>query len=266
MVLLMLGLFGYLYLGSKAAENYIRENLTVQVFLDPNVSDSLVTKYDALLKQEPYAASVVFISKERAAIEFSNELGQDFTGFLGFNPLMGSFQIKLKEGFNQPDQLKDIETQLTKWTGITEVNYPKAAYGNAQANIQRIGLLFIGLSLIFGVIAVVLIHNTVRLNLYARRFTIKSMQLVGATPAFIIKPFLIRGLINGLWGWFIAVVLLWLVQRSLPIWIPEWENFFGQLFNISLFGALLLVGLLISLISSFLSTRKFLNTRLDDLY
>ncbi len=266
MVLLMLGLFGFLYIGSQAAEKYIRENLTVQVYLDPNLSDSLIIEYEAKLKSEPFAASVVYISKERAAIEFSNELGQDFTSFLGFNPLMGSFQIKLNEGFNQNEQLVQIEAELKKFTGITDVNYPKAAYGNAQDNIKRVGLLFIGLSVIFGIIAVVLIHNTVRLNLYARRFTIKSMQLVGATSGFIIRPFLVRGLLNGLWGWLLAVLLLWLIQSGLPIWIPAWENFFNGLLNIGLLGGLLLVGILISLTSSFLSTRKFLNTRLDDLY
>lgn len=266
MVLLMLGLFGFLFLGSKAAEKYIRENLTVQVFLEPNLSDSTISQYEAKLKSEAFVASIVYVSKERAAIEFSNELGQDFTDFLGFNPLMGSFQVKVNEGFNKIEQLKEIEAKLKLWNGITEVNYPKAAYGNAQENIRRIGLLFIGLSAIFGIIAVVLIHNTVRLNLYARRFTIKSMQLVGATPGFIIKPFLVRGVLNGFWGWLIAVILLGSIQKSLPIWIPEWENFFNGLLNLSLFGGLLLVGILISLISSFFSTRKFLNTRLDDLY
>ncbi len=266
MVLLMLGLFGFLYIGSRAAEKYIRENLTVQVFLDPNLSDSLIAEYETKLKLEPFAAAVIYISKERAAIEFSNELGQDFTSFLGFNPLMGSFQIKLNEGFNQAEQLIQIEAELKKFNGITDVNYPKAAYGNAQDNIKRIGLLFIGLSVIFGIIAVVLIHNTVRLNLYARRFTIKSMQLVGATSGFIIRPFLVRGLLNGLWGWLIAALLLWLIQSGLPVWIPAWENFFNGLMDISLLGGLLLIGILISLTSSFLSTRKFLNTRLDDLY
>jgi cell division transport system permease protein len=266
MVLLMLGLFGFLYLGSKAAENFISQNLTIQVFLDPNLSDSTIANYESKLKAEAYVASLTYISKERAAIEFSNELGQDFTSFLGFNPLMGSFQIKLNSAFNQPEQMKEIELSLKKMQGVTDVNYPKAAYGNAQANINRVGLLFVGLAAIFGIIAVVLIHNTVRLNLYARRFTIKSMQLVGATPGFILRPFLVRGLLNGFWGWLLASVLLGLIQNSLHNWIPEWESVFNQLLQPSLFAALLVVGLLISFLSSYFSTRKFLNTRLDDLY
>jgi cell division transport system permease protein len=164
------------------------------------------------------------------------------------------------------DKLPEVEQELKKMSGVTDVNYPRAAFGNAQENIQKVGALFIGLAAIFGMIAVVLIHNTVRLNLYARRFTIKSMQLVGATHGFIIKPFLVRGLINGIWGWLIAAILLFGIQKTLPTWIPEWGSFFSGLMNLSLFGGLLLIGVFISVLSSLLSTRKFLNTRLDDLY
>jgi cell division transport system permease protein len=266
MVLLMLGLLGFLFLGSKAAENYLRENMMVQAFLQPELGEAEIQALSEKIKAAPFTAELSYTSKERAAIEFSNELGQDFASFLGYNPLMPSFQIRLNGEFNNVDKLPEVEQELKKMSGVTDVNYPRAAFGNAQENIQKVGALFIGLAAIFGMIAVVLIHNTVRLNLYARRFTIKSMQLVGATHGFIIKPFLVRGFINGIWGWLLAAILLFGIQKTLPTWIPEWESFFSGLMNLSLFGGLLLIGVFISVLSSLLSTLKFLNTRLDDLY
>jgi cell division transport system permease protein len=240
--------------------------MMVQAFLQPELGEAEIQALSEKIKAAPFTAELSYTSKERAAIEFSNELGQDFASFLGYNPLMPSFQIRLNGEFNNVDKLPEVEQELKKMSGVTDVNYPRAAFGNAQENIQKVGALFIGLAAIFGMIAVVLIHNTVRLNLYARRFTIKSMQLVGATHGFIIKPFLVRGFINGIWGWLLAAILLFGIQKTLPTWIPEWESFFSGLMNLSLFGGLLLIGVFISVLSSLLSTLKFLNTRLDDLY
>lgn len=266
MVLLMLGLLGFLFLGSRAAENYLRENLTVQVFMQPNLSETQLREFETTLKSQDFASSISYTSKERAAIEFANELGQDFVGFLGYNPLMASFQVKLNPGWNEPEKLMELEKRIKLIGGVTDVNYPKAAFGDARENIRKVGGLFIGLAIVFGLIAAVLIHNTVRLNLYARRFTIKSMQLVGATHWFIIKPFVIRGFINGIWGWIIASLLLLGINNLIPAWIPEWQQFMGVMVNLSLVMILLIIGVSLSVASSFLSTRKFLNTRLDDLY
>jgi cell division transport system permease protein len=177
------------------------------------------------LSHSPYVKSISYISKEQAANEFANELGQDFVSFLGFNPLMGSFQVKLKEDFSNNEEIAKIEAELSLIPGINEVKYQRNAYDLAQKNIRNIGLTFVFLASVFALIAVVLIHNTVRLNLYAQRFLIKSMQLVGATPWFITKPFIWQSVKNGLWGWGIALLLLTVLDQTVPVFIPEWGQF-----------------------------------------
>jgi cell division transport system permease protein len=266
MVLLMLGLFGFLVVASKHMETYLKENMVINVFLVTDINDSEVTEIQTQIQSQDFLKNLVYVSKEQAATDFSNELGQDFVNFLGYNPLMGSFQVKVKEKFNTPENLLGVEAYLKKLNKVSEVSYQRTAYDLAQKNINTIGLILFSLASIFGLIAVVLIHNTVRLNLYAQRFIIKSMQLVGATNWFITRPFIWQSIKNGIWGWFIAFLLLFGLNQALPIWIPEWAEFEHGNELWLMYGSLLLIGILISLSSGFLSTRKYLNARLEDLY
>lgn len=266
MVLLMLGLFGFLVLASRHMETYVKENRVINVFLHTHASDSEVQIVRARIEPQPYVKSISYISKEQAANEFANELGQDFVSFLGFNPLMGSFQVKLKEDFSNNEEIAKIEAELSLIPGINEVKYQRNAYDLAQKNIRNIGLTFVFLASVFALIAVVLIHNTVRLNLYAQRFLIKSMQLVGATPWFITKPFIWQSVKNGLWGWGIALLLLTVLDQTVPVFIPEWGQFKHGNSLWVLYGVLFVLGMIMSIASSFISTRKYLNTRLEDLY
>jgi cell division transport system permease protein len=266
MVLLMMGLFGFLVLASQNMETYLKENMVVQVFFDADASMEEVAKVQQAIVVEPYLKSITYVSKEQAAKEFSNELGQDFVNFLGFNPLMASFQIKLNQEYNTPSGLLFIEQSLRNHAKVSEVSYHQNAYDLAQKNVQSIALIFVFLAAIFGIIAIVLIHNTVRLNLYAQRFIIKSMQLVGAKPWFITKPFVWQGIKNGFWGWVIAWVLLVNLNQFLPLIFPEWALFNRAEALGLLYVGLLILGLLISMSSSFFTTRKYLYKRLEDLY
>ncbi len=266
MVLLMLGLFGFLVVGSRHMETYLKENMVINVFLSQDITDLEVKDMQQKIETQDFLKNVTYISKAQAATDFSNELGQDFVSFLGYNPLMGSFQVKVKEDFNNVASLAQVETYLKDLPKVSEVSYQRSAYDLAQKNINTIGLILFGLASVFGIIAVVLIHNTVRLNLYAQRFIIKSMQLVGATHWFITKPFVLQSIKNGIWGWFIALLLLFGLNQALPIWIPEWSTFDHGNSLFIMYASLLGIGLLISISSSFLSTRKYLYARLEDLY
>ena len=266
MVLLMMGMFGFLVLASQNMETYLKENMVVQVFFDSDATQENVSEVQFALAKEPFLKSLSYISKEQAATEFSNELGQDFVNFLGFNPLMASLQIKLNQDYNTPEGLLQIEQFIRKYDKVSELVYHRSAYEMAQKNIKNIALIFVLLASIFGIIAVVLIHNTVRLNLYAQRFIIKSMQLVGAKPWFITRPFVWQGIKNGFWGWVIAWVLLVNLNQFLPVFFPEWSNFNRAEELGILYLGLLLLGLLMSIASSFFSTRKYLYQRLEDLY
>ena len=266
MVLLMLGLFGFLVIGGKHMETYLKENMLVNVYLQANISNEEVAQIQQKIQAQSFLKNLVYISKEQAATDFSNELGQDFVNFLGYNPLMGSFQVKIIEAYNQPEELIKVEAFLKGLDKVSEVNYQRGAFDLAQKNLNIISLVLFGLAAVFGIIAVVLIHNTVKLNLYAQRFLIKSMQLVGATNWFITKPFILQSIKNGFYGWLITLVLLFGLNQVIPNWVPEWAEFSHGKMLLYMDLGLLFIGLLISITSSFFSTRKYLFTRLEDLY
>lgn len=262
----MLGLLGYLVLASQSLDTYLKEQMVVQVFMAPNATPEQAEAAAAQIRSQEFMKELTIISKEQAAKDFSNELGQDFVSFLGFNPLMTSLQLRVKEAYTNAEDLQRMEGFLKSVDGVQEVSYPRMAFEAAGKNIRTVELVFLGLAAVFALIAVVLIHNTVKLNLYARRFLIRSMQLVGATPWFITKPFIWQSVKNGFWGWLIALALLVFLNQSIPGWIPEWSQFMNTVSLLELYGVLLVAGLCISILSSVISTRKYLYARLEDLY
>ncbi|MBC7382675.1 MAG: hypothetical protein H7296_06715 [Bacteroidia bacterium] len=266
MVLFMLGLFGIMLIQSEKMQTYFKENMIINVFMTDNISEEDLAKNRADILKEPFTKSLVFISKEQAARDFSLEMGQDFVSFLGYNPLMPSFLVKLNAIDNEPAKLPLIEKKLKLLRGITEVSYQQSVYILVDKNIKTIGGVLIFLASLFGLIAIVLINNTVRLNLYAQRFIIKSMQLVGATHWFIIKPFIWSSIKNGIWGWLLALAMLVTILNFLPNWIPGIENFNDSVAFAILFGGLFVVGIAISILSSWVSTKKYLNAKIEDLY
>ncbi len=167
MVLLLLGLFGFLLIASDHMQTYIKENMVVNVFLKPDITAEEVSAAEAAIRNQAFLKELNYISKEQAATDFSNELGQDFVSFLGYNPLMGSFQVKVNAEYNNANELQGVERYLKAINGVTDVSYHKAAYELAQKNVKSVGWVFVALAGIFALIAIVLIHNTVRLNLYA---------------------------------------------------------------------------------------------------
>ncbi len=266
MVLLMLGLLGVLLIQSSKLSTYIRENMVVQVFLNESVAKEEIPLIQQKIMSEGIARDIKFVSKEQAAAEFSQEIGQDFISFLGFNPLIPSFQIKLKANATSIEELNKAETFLKQLPGVSEVAFQKSVFEQASSNMKSIGMVLVSLSLLFALISAVLINNTVRLNLYAQRFAIKSMQLVGATNWFIIKPFVWSSLKNGFLGWVISLAILLSLLNTLPYWIPEIEQLYDGPLYFGLFVALLLLGLSMSVVSSWTSTNRYLNTKIEDLY
>lgn len=266
MVLFMLGLFGIMLILSNKMQTYFKENMVINVFMSDDISAEELVSNKKTVEKEPFTKSLVYISKEQAAITFSNELGQDFVSFLGYNPLMPSFQIKLNAADNEPLRLAEIERKLKSMPKVTEIGYQRNVYEQVDKNINAIGGVLIFLASIFGLIAIVLINNTVRLNLYAQRFIIKSMQLVGASNWFIIRPFIWSSIKNGLWGWLLSLAMLVGVMRIIPAWIPGIENFYNAGGFASLYAGLFIIGISISILSSWASTRRYLNARVEDLY
>lgn len=266
MVLFMLGLFGVILLQTNTLSNYIKENLVINIFLNEDVVATDLSLIEGKLKTNTMVKNIAFVSKEQAAQQFSSEVGQDFVSFLGFNPLMPSFQITLKAEFASNENLLAFENEINQLTGVSEISYQRNVFDKINQNLRTIGGILIGLALLFTLIAIALINNTIRLHLYAQRFLVKSMQLVGATNWFIIKPFVFRSILNGLLGSIMAISLVLTVLNILPDYVDGIEKLYNTEQFLILFAFLFVLGQFISILSSLFITRKYLNMRIEDLY
>lgn len=262
----MLGLLGMIVLQAKSLSNYVKENIGFSVILKDNVKDVDVVKFQKSLDAASYVKSTEFIDKERAAKELTQELGEDFIGFLGYNPLLASIEVRLNADYANPDSLAWIEASMTKNPRVKEVFYQKDLVVLVNENIRRISMVIIVFSALLLFIAIALINNSIRLSLYSKRFIIKTMQLVGATPGFIRRPFIFRGVLNGLFGALIAIVLLMVVLYYAREKLPELFEIQDVQMVATLFGMVLLLGVIITWISTSLAVRRFLRMKTDKLY
>ena len=266
LVLYMLGLLGLIILHGKKLSEYVRENISVTLLLKEDVNDATVLNFRQRLEQSGFVKASRYITREEAARELTNDLGEDFVQFLGYNPLPPTIDLQLKSEYANSDSIAKIEKRLLANRIVKEVVYQKSMIDEVNANIRKITMIISGFSIILLLIAMILINNTIRLSVYARRFIIRSMQLVGATEGFIRKPFILKGMLHGTYAGALAVVLLigtlWLALQR----IPELKNLqdmqqFGLFFLIIL-GA----GVFLSAASTFFAVRRFLRMKSDSLY
>lgn len=266
LVLFMLGLLGLIILHGKKLSEYVRENISVTVMLKDNAANDMVISYMKRLEKTSYVKKAVFISREQAAKELSNELGEDFVQFLGYNPLPASIDLQLRAGYANTDSISRIEKQLLTSNLVKEVVYQKSLIDQVNSNISKISLVILSFSLILLVISVILINNTIKLSIYARRFLIRSMQLVGATETFIRLPFIKKSIVHGVIASVIAILLLigtlYLARQRMPeiAALQDVKQF--SLF----FAGILVVGVLLSAFSTWFAVNKFLRMKIDNLY
>jgi len=266
LVLFLLGLLSMILLNAKSLSDYVKENIGVSLYLKEDVSDTQISALRESLRKKDYTARIEFTSKEQAAQIMEDELGEDFVEFLGYNPLAASIDIYMTAAYAVPDSISWIETELKRSPLVKEVVIQKDLISAVNENVQKIGLVLLVFSLLLLIVVIALINNTIRLAIYSKRFLIKTMQLVGATSGFIRRPFVSRGILNGLISSLIAIALLVGVMYSVQQNIPE----FVELQNINvyliLFALVVLMGILISWISTALAVRKFLRLQSGDLY
>ncbi len=266
MVLLMLGLFGLIYIQSNRLNSIIKENVFMSVYLTDNIDQSGIDKNMQVIRSMPDVNEVKFISKDEAAADLSKEMGQDIVGFAGYNPLPPAIEIGLKAASVDNARVQALKATLLLLSGVSEVKYNEILFGNVESSLGSVSYVLIGLAVLFVIIALFLINSTIRLNLYARRFSIKSMQLVGATHWFIIKPFVIRSFFNGLYGGILSLALLCAILWVLPNYLPSVQLLYDTESFAILFIGLILVGILVSMVSSWISTNKYLKAKIEDLY
>lgn len=266
LVLFMLGLLGMMLLQAKRASDYVRENIGFSVILKDEVKEADILKFQKSLKLTEYVKRTEYIDKEKAAKELTQDLGEDFVDFLGYNPLLASIEVRLNSAYANPDSLSWIEADLMKNPAIKEVFYQKDLVALVSENIKKISIVLLIFSLLLLVIAITLINNSIRLALHSKRFIIKTMELVGATPSFIRRPFVIRGIINGIIGASLAILLLVGVLYYIKKVFPELFVSQDVEMVVSLFGMVLLLGILITWISTSLAVHRYLRMKTDKLY
>ena len=266
LVLFMLGLLGMLVLHAKKLSDYVKENIGFSIMIDEGMKEGNIIQLQKKLDKQQFVKSTEYITREQAAEEFSNELGEDFVGFLGYNPLLPSIELRLKASYANSDSIRFIERRLQSYSGVKEVDYHRSLVDQINQNVNRISLVILGFSFVLLLIAIALINNTIRLSVYSKRFLIRSMQLVGATQKFIHRPFLVKAALNGFLSGIIAVGLLLLVLYFMVQEIPELLELQDIKMFAILFALVVLLGILISWISTYFAVRKYLRMKTDSLY
>jgi len=266
LVLFLLGVLGMLVLNTKKLADHFKEQITISVFLKDNAKPIEIDQLQKSLAMADYTKTAIYVSKEDAAEQYSEDIGENFQEFLGYNPLKNSVDVNLNADFVSPEQVEEIATTLSTKTYVDEVSYDKPLISLLNDNVKKISLWILIASAIFTVIAVLLINSSIRLSIYSKRFIIKTMQMVGATKKFIRKPFITTNLKLGLFGSLIAVVALAIVLYYVNSNFPELNLFQDITVLVMLFAGVLFLGILISYISTYFATQRFLNLRTDDLY
>lgn len=266
LVLFMLGLLGLIILHAKKLSDYVKENIGFSIIMKDNVKDAGIIKLQKILDAQVYVKSTKYVTKEEAAKEFAAELGEDFTTFLGYNPLLPTIEVRFKAEYANNDSLAVIKKKILEDSNVKEVFYQESLVDVVNKNVSKISFILLGFSLLLLVIAIALINNTIRLSVYSKRFLIRSMQLVGATRSFISRPFILVGILQGIIGSIITIFLLigviYLAQRELPelVSLHDIDMF------LSLFGMVILLGILISWLSNYFAVRKYIRLKTDSLY
>ena len=266
LVLFLLGFLGLLVINTKKVANYFKEQAAITLFLNNNVKLKGIKNLQASIDKEAYTRETQYISKEEAAEIYKKENGEDFMDFLGYNPLQNSIDIFVKADFVTPEKMAEIEAKYASNQFVSDVSYDKPLIGLLTKNVKRISFFILLFSGLASLIVVVLINSSIRLSVYAKRFTIKTMQMVGATKHYIRKPFIWRSVKLGIIGAIVALVELAIVVYYLNNNFPEFGFMNNPLELGILFGAVFIIGVTITWFSTFFATQRFLNLRTDELY
>jgi len=266
LVLFMVGFLGLVLLKSSQVANHFKEEIVMTLFLKNETSKEQIKNLRNSLKKEEFTSNIVFIDKEEAAKFYAKDLGEDFIAYLGTNPLKNSIDIYLKPDFVTPLKMEQISKKFQKNSFVFEVSYDKTLVTFLTQNIQKVSFWLFIISSFFGLIALILINSSIRLSIYSKRFNIKTMQMVGATKRFIRKPFLWRSVKLGFLGAFISFLGLGIVIYYIDKKIPTLELLSDYSVMIYISSGIVIVAFIISWLSTFFATQRFLNLQTEELY
>ncbi|WP_027076901.1 cell division protein FtsX [Maribacter antarcticus] len=266
LVLFLLGILGLLVLNTKKMADRSKEQITISIFLKENAKEIEIEQLQKTLTLADYAKSALYVSKEEAAKKHSEAIGEDFVDYLGYNPLKNSIDVNLKADFVTEEKVTEIANTLAEKSYVDEVSYDKILVGMVAKSVEKIGFWILTASAIFTLIAVLLINSSIRLSIYSKRFVIKTMQMVGATKTFIRKPFIWQNIKLGMLGALLALIAIAGVLYYVNTNFQDLGLLDEPYIIISLLVGVFVLGILISLTSTYFATQRFLNLRTDELY
>ncbi len=266
LVLFLLGLLGLLVLNSKSVSDNFKEQVILTIYLEDSSKDVEIKQLEKSLAFSEYVKQTKFVSKESAADFMKLEYGEDFLDDVGYNPLKNSIEVNLKADYVTARRLDSISESTLKKNFVEDIKYDRDLVSLMNSNVKRLSLWILIISGIFTAIAVLLINSSIRLAVYSKRFSIKTMQMVGATKKFIRRPFIWRSIRLGILGSLMAVVGMGVVLYYVDKSFPEFELIQNQVTIGALFVAIFLIGILITWWSTFFATQRFLNLKTDQLY
>ena len=266
LVLFVVGLLSLVLLNSQKLSNYVKENIGFTIMLNDSIPQVEEMTFRKELEAEPYTKKIKYISKQQATEKLMKDLGEDFVSFLEYSPLLPSIDVKLNADFANTDSLEKITIKLSKNPVVYETYFQKDLLKKLNSNTKRLSFFLLIFSVLLFLIAFALINNTIRLSVYSKRFLIKTMGLVGATNNFIQKPFIIKSIYHGVYSSIFAVFMLIgsikLIQKeTLKILDVSDLKLIGIVFVL-----IFLIGILLSMASTFFAVKKYIKLTDDQLY
>jgi cell division transport system permease protein len=266
LVLFLLGCLGLLVINSKKVADHFKEQVVMTIYLNDTAKEVEVKQLQKSLAMADYTKDALYVSKEEAAELMKAETGEDFMDFVGYNPLKNSIDVYLKADFVTTEKLTEITEGLSTKSFIEEIRYDNDLVELMNDNVKKITFWVLIISGLFTLIAVLLINSSIRLAVYSKRFIIKTMQMVGATKTFIRRPFVWKSVQLGIIGALVALAGMAVVLYYLDITFPELELLRNTVMLVGLFVGIFVLGIVITWISTFIATQRFLNLKTDQLY
>ena len=266
LVLFVIGLLGLALINAQRLSNYVKENIGFTIMLKEGVNEIEIMNFQKILDAADFAKNSTFVSKEQATKDLQNDLGEDFVSFLGYSPLLASIDVKLNANYANTDSLVFIKAELSDYPVVHTVFYQENLINKLNSNVNRLSFFLFSFCLLLFIIAFALINNTIRLSVYSKRFLIRTMRLVGAKNSFIQRPFLVKGMYQGIYSSIFAIFMLigsiQLIQSETASMLNITDlKIIGLIFSL-----IFIFGFFLSWVSTFFAVRKFIKQNESELY
>jgi len=266
LVLFVIGLLGLVLINAQRLSNYVKENIGFTIMLKEGVNEIEIMNFQKILDAADFAKNSTFVSKEQATKDLQNDLGEDFVSFLGYSPLLASVDVKLNASYANTDSLEVIKAEFNNYPVVHTIFYQENLIDKLNSNVNRLSFFLLSFCLLLFVIAFALINNTIRLSVYSKRFLIRTMRLVGATNSFIQKPFLVKGIYQGIYSSIFAIFMLIGSIQLIQSETASMLNITDLKIIGFIFILIFIFGFFLSWISTFFAVRKFIKQNESELY